>query len=90
MPISPMITCIFQMIADFEAQNDFEMTVKTGDIVKITARLNELWLEGECEGNSGILPATFVKWLDASPQPDIIGNPGLQNLNISLPHYRSY
>jgi hypothetical protein len=70
------------MIADFEAQNDFEMSVKTGDIVKITARLNELWLEGECEGNSGILPATFVKWLDTSPSPDIIGNPGEERFII--------
>ena len=64
------------MIADFEAENDFEMSVKTGDIVTITAKLNELWLEGECNGNTGILPVNFVKWLDAAPEPDIIGNPG--------------
>ena len=50
--------------------------MKTGDIVKITARLNEMWLEGECDGNTGILPVNFVKWLDSSPETDIIGNPG--------------
>ena len=52
------------------------MSVNTGDIVKITARLNDLWLEGECNGNNGILPVNFVKWLDTTPEPDIIGNPG--------------
>ncbi|XP_063684863.1 proline-rich protein 36-like isoform X2 [Bolinopsis microptera] len=64
-----------EIIADFKAENDFEMSVNTGDIVKITARLNDLWLEGECHGNNGILPVNFVKWLDTTPEPDIIGNP---------------
>ena len=61
--------------------------MKAGDIVKITARLNEMWLEGECDGNTGILPVNFVKWLDNSPETDIIGNPGWilhRSLNVLM------
>ena len=42
-----------QVVADFDAQNDFEMSVKAGDVVTVTAKLNELWLEGECDGHVG-------------------------------------
>ena len=41
-------------MADFEAENDFEMSVKAGSVVVVTAQLNEMWLEGQFNGQTGI------------------------------------
>lgn len=66
----------FQVIADFVAEHDFELNVKTGDIVTIISKLNDLWLEGSFQGQTGVLPVDFIKWIEPSPEPEIIGNPG--------------
>ena len=44
-----------ECIADFEPQNDFELGLNKGDMVNVTAKLNETWLDGECNGNTGEL-----------------------------------
>ena len=42
------------MIADFGAENDFELSVKKGDAVRVLAQLNESWIEAELDGKTGL------------------------------------
>ncbi|XP_071495159.1 uncharacterized protein [Diadema antillarum] len=45
---------------DFMAEADDELSFKTGDVIKITERVNDEWLQGTLNGKSGRFPAAFV------------------------------
>jgi len=46
---------------DFEAENEGELEFQKGDMIEITSRIDENWLEGVCKGKEGYFPENFVE-----------------------------
>eukprot|EP01137_Pigoraptor_chileana_P020552 Opistho-2@83057 len=47
---------------DFQAENPGELTFREGDLINVRGRLDENWLEGECHGQVGMFPASYVNY----------------------------
>uniref|UniRef100_A0A8C8RRW7 Neutrophil cytosolic factor 2 n=1 Tax=Pelusios castaneus TaxID=367368 RepID=A0A8C8RRW7_9SAUR len=52
-----------QVIAQYsyEATQPEDLAFRAGDVILVLSKVNEEWLEGQCEGKVGIFPAAFVK-----------------------------
>ncbi|KAF4089759.1 hypothetical protein AMELA_G00069730 [Ameiurus melas] len=44
----------------YEASTPEDLDFAQGDVITILSKVNEEWLEGECNGKSGIFPSSFV------------------------------
>ncbi|GCB69439.1 hypothetical protein scyTo_0008384 [Scyliorhinus torazame] len=55
----PEVVALF----DYEVSVPADLGFHEGDIIHVLAQVNNNWLEGQCKGNTGIFPATFVKEL---------------------------
>ncbi|XP_078387752.1 neutrophil cytosol factor 4 [Cetorhinus maximus] len=50
-----------EALYDFTGANDFELTFKAGDIIYLLKRVNNDWLEGILNNDTGIFPKLFVR-----------------------------
>ena len=55
-----MLTFATQVAFDYEAVNEDELTLKTGQFVRVFKQEVEGWWEGELDGKSGLFPENFV------------------------------
>jgi len=46
---------------DFDAENEGELEFKKDDIIEISSRIDENWLQGSCKGREGYFPENFVE-----------------------------
>ena len=52
---------ICKALYDFDAENIEELDFKEGNIIKLLARLDENWLQGELNGRQGRFPVSYVE-----------------------------
>ncbi len=50
-----------QVIFDYTAENLDELTLVTGQFVRVNKEPVDGWGEGECDGKSGLFPDNFVQ-----------------------------
>lgn len=49
---------------DYQSSDDAELSFHVGDIIMLTQRLDEDWLEGTAHGQTGYLPDNFVEIIE--------------------------
>ncbi|XP_026217351.1 neutrophil cytosol factor 2 isoform X2 [Anabas testudineus] len=45
----------------YDSSNPEDLSFHEGDTILLLSRVNQDWLEGQCNGNTGIFPASFVE-----------------------------
>ncbi|KAE8280058.1 Neutrophil cytosol factor 2 [Larimichthys crocea] len=45
----------------YESSNPEDLNFHEGDMITLLSRVNQDWFEGQCNGNTGIFPASFVE-----------------------------
>ena len=53
---------------DYDAQQDDELTIRVGQVIKNARLLNEYWAEGELLGKVGLFPSNYVEMRKAVPE----------------------
>ena len=53
---------------EYSAQQDDELTMKVGDVIRSVVKMDGGWWEGELNGKRGVFPDNFVK---VSNQPSL-------------------
>uniref|UniRef100_A0A8C6ZUT3 Neutrophil cytosolic factor 2 n=1 Tax=Nothoprocta perdicaria TaxID=30464 RepID=A0A8C6ZUT3_NOTPE len=52
---------------DYEATQPEDLEFQAGDVILVLSKVNEDWLEGQCNGKIGIFPSAFVQNLRHNP-----------------------
>ncbi|XP_023254333.1 neutrophil cytosol factor 2 [Seriola lalandi dorsalis] len=52
----------------YESSNPEDLSFHEGDTITLLSRVNQDWLEGQCKGNTGIFPASFVEEVPVNGQ----------------------
>ncbi|XP_042366220.1 neutrophil cytosol factor 2 isoform X2 [Plectropomus leopardus] len=55
-------------IHSYESSNPEDLSFHEGDTITFLSKVNQDWLEGQCNGNTGIFPASFVEEVPANGQ----------------------
>ncbi|XP_054893509.1 neutrophil cytosol factor 2 [Poeciliopsis prolifica] len=45
----------------YDSSNPEDLSFQEGDKIKLLSKVNQDWLEGQCNGNTGIFPASFAE-----------------------------
>lgn len=64
--VSNETNAVAKVTFDYDAENDDELTLKEGDIVKVLNQEEEGWWKGELNGKIGVFPANFVELVKGS------------------------
>lgn len=65
---APAVECVVEAMYSFEAENESELSIRKGDVIRVTRKIDEGWWHGECDGRApGIFPANYVRTIDSVP-----------------------
>lgn len=59
----PQAEMNFVALHSYESSNPEDLSFNEGDAITLLSKVNEDWLEGRCNGRTGIFPASFVEEL---------------------------
>ncbi|XP_034067980.1 neutrophil cytosol factor 2 [Gymnodraco acuticeps] len=65
---SPNIEVPLVALYSYESSNPEDLKFHRGDTITIISRVNQDWLEGQCNGDTGIFPASFVEEVPVNGQ----------------------
>ncbi|XP_028414309.1 CD2-associated protein-like isoform X2 [Dendronephthya gigantea] len=78
-PAAPVVNeknTLAKVTFDYDAENDDELTLKEGDVVKVLDQEEEGWWKGELNGNIGVFPSNFVEVIKGpEPEPPVPKQP---------------
>ncbi|XP_070708710.1 neutrophil cytosol factor 2 [Pempheris klunzingeri] len=58
----------FVALHSYESSNPEDLNFHQGDTITFLSKVNQDWLEGQCNGNTGIFPASFVEEVPVNDQ----------------------
>uniref|UniRef100_A0A8C9Y6U4 Neutrophil cytosolic factor 2 n=1 Tax=Sander lucioperca TaxID=283035 RepID=A0A8C9Y6U4_SANLU len=58
----------FVALHSYVSSNPEDLSFHQGDTITLLSRVNQDWLEGQCNGNTGIFPASFVEKVPVNGQ----------------------
>ncbi|XP_069007479.1 neutrophil cytosol factor 2 [Embiotoca jacksoni] len=58
----------FVALHSYDSSNPEDLSFQRGDKITLLSRVNQDWLEGKCNGNTGIFPASFVEEVPVNGQ----------------------
>ncbi|KAJ8403234.1 hypothetical protein AAFF_G00354510 [Aldrovandia affinis] len=58
----------FVAIHAYEALRPEDLEFRQGDVITVLSKVNEQWLEGQCNGKVGIFPACYVEKINQSSE----------------------
>ena len=75
---------------DYDAENNDELTLKEGDMVKVLDQEEEGWWKGELNGKIGVFPSNFVELVkgpppstdEPQPERDLPKEPGIAPVSL--------
>ncbi|XP_074477246.1 neutrophil cytosol factor 2 [Sebastes fasciatus] len=65
---NPQSETHFVALHSYESPNPEDLSFNQGDKITLLSRVNQVWLEGQCNGNTGIFPASFVEEVPVNGQ----------------------
>ncbi|XP_059183269.1 neutrophil cytosol factor 2 [Centropristis striata] len=65
---NPQSEIQFVALHSYESSNPEDLSFQQGDTITLLSRVNQDWLEGKCNGNTGIFPASFVEEVPVNGQ----------------------
>uniref|UniRef100_A0A8C4NSR6 Neutrophil cytosolic factor 2 n=1 Tax=Dicentrarchus labrax TaxID=13489 RepID=A0A8C4NSR6_DICLA len=66
--VSGSVAIHFVALHSYESSNPEDLNFQQGDTIRFLSRVNQDWLEGQCNGNTGIFPASFVEEVPVNDQ----------------------
>ena len=50
-----------EALYDYDGQQSDELTIRPGDVIYVTDKIDEDWWQGNLDGTIGIFPANYVE-----------------------------
>ncbi|KAM9337279.1 neutrophil cytosol factor 2 [Symphorus nematophorus] len=64
----PLTEIYYVALHSYESSNPEDLNFQQGDKIQFLSKVNQDWLEGQCNGNTGIFPASFVEEVPVNGQ----------------------